>query len=116
MDMSALFASGSVIEWILVLVVLEALGLFALHRLTGRGPAIADLLPNLAAGACLLLAVHAALLDRSWVWVAAPLGAALVAHLLDLSRRWPAVASNRPQSVRNPAWIRADREKDYDSV
>lgn len=115
MDLSALFASGSVIEWILVLVVVEALALFALHRLTGRGPAAADLLPNLAAGACLLLAVHAALLDRPWVWVAAPLAAGLLAHLLDLSRRWPTGRAAKP-AARDPGRAGACNEKGYDPL
>lgn len=115
--MSALFASGSVIDLILGLVVVEALALYALRRLTGRGPALADLLPNLAAGACLLLAVRAALLDLPWIWVAAALAAGLLAHLLDLSRRWnlaPAGSRRAKTSIREPAW--AGPEKDYDSV
>ncbi|CAL8977144.1 hypothetical protein RHODGE_RHODGE_00394 [Rhodoplanes serenus] len=85
--MAELFVSGRVIDLILILVVIEAVGLAVLARLTRRVPRIGTLLPNLAAGACLLLAVRAALAGAAWPWVAAALLAALVAHLADLGTR-----------------------------
>lgn len=73
-----------------MLVVVEALLLGLYHRSTGLGPAPADLLPNLLAGAMLLLALRLALSQSWWGWVALVLLLSLVAHLLDLRRRWPA--------------------------
>lgn len=82
------FESGRVLDAILLLVVVEALILVGYHRLTGRGIASLDLLPNLASGLCLLLALRAALSGLHWVWVAAPLTLSLLAHGLDLAQRW----------------------------
>jgi len=76
--------SGRIVDLILLLVVLEALGLA--WWLRGRG-GILPLLPNLAAGACLLLALRAALVGAGWPWIAAPLAASLAAHLADLGTR-----------------------------
>lgn len=84
----AWFASGRIVDAILVFMAVEAALLVAYRVRTGRGIATADLLANLAAGATLLLALRAALVGGAWTWVAAALGAALVAHVADLSRRW----------------------------
>jgi hypothetical protein len=86
--MSALFASGRIVDLILALVVLEAVLLAVLHRRTGRAPAPTALAPNLCAGAALLVALRCALTGAWWGWVAAALLAALVAHGWDLSSRW----------------------------
>ncbi len=86
--MSALFASGHIVDLILVLVVLEAAALAAWHRRTGRGVALRAVAANLCSGAALLLAVRAALVGASWSLVALPLLAGLLAHLLDLRSRW----------------------------
>jgi hypothetical protein len=83
-----LFATGLVADLILALVGLEALSLLAYRRRTGRGVAPADLVFNLLAGACLLLALRGALVGAGWGWIALCLGAALFAHLADLRRRW----------------------------
>jgi predicted membrane-bound mannosyltransferase len=85
--MRGLFASGVAVDVILGLVVLEAVTLTALHRITRRGIAPADILPNLLAGAGLLLALRAALVAADWPWIALCLAGALAAHLVDLSRR-----------------------------
>lgn len=69
-------------------VVLEAMILVAWRRRTGNGVAAADLLPNLAAGFCLLGALRAALGGAAWHWIAVALFGSLLAHLLDLRRRW----------------------------
>lgn len=80
------------VNLVLAFALLEAVLLVAWHRRTGGGIAAADLLPNLAAGFCLLAALRAALGGAAWPWIAAALLGALVAHLLDLRRRWrPAV-------------------------
>ena len=86
--MSALFASGRIVDLILLLVLAEAGGLVLLHRATSRGPVPAALLPNLAAGACLLLALRCGLQGVAWPVVALCLLGSLVAHLADLRERW----------------------------
>lgn len=86
--MSALFAQARVVDLIVALVLLEALGLAVLHRATGRGIALARIAGNLAAGLCLLLALRAALLGEGALPVAAFLFGSLLAHLADLRTRW----------------------------
>lgn len=86
--MAALIESGRVVDLILVLTLAEALVLALLHRRTGRGVRPADLLPNLLAGAALLLALRAALAAAGWGSIAALLALAGVAHGFDLRRRW----------------------------
>lgn len=81
------FASGRVVEVILLLVALEACALLAWRGLRRREPGLLALLPSLAAGACLLLALRAALLSAPWSSVAAWLSAALLAHVVDLAGR-----------------------------
>lgn len=86
--MTELLASGRIVDLILATMVLEGIVLIAYNRRTGRGVAPVDLLINLLAGMCLLLALRAALTGLSWRWTAAWLAAALLAHLADLWRRW----------------------------
>jgi hypothetical protein len=57
-------------------------------RRTGRA-APDGVLPYLASGAALLLALRAALTDADWRWMALALLAAFVTHLIDLYQRWP---------------------------
>jgi hypothetical protein len=85
---TALFASARIVDLILVLVAIEAAALLAYGRATGRGVPPSGLLPNLLSGALLLLALRCALAGTAWEWMALSLGAALVAHLLDLRQRW----------------------------
>jgi hypothetical protein len=82
------FASGRVAELILLLLALEFAALAAWRRATGTGPSPRALLPFLLAGASFALALRAALTGQGWAWVAAPLGAAFLAHLWDLAQRW----------------------------
>lgn len=86
--MSELFASGRVVDAILALIVVEAVLLAFLHRRRGVGVPPADLLGYLASGAALLLALRSALVGAPWISTAFWLAAALVAHLVDLARRW----------------------------
>lgn len=84
--MAELLLSGRLIEFILLLVALEV---YILHHLRSRGaPPLVRLLPNLLAGALLLLALRLALGQAPWFWLALVLAASLVAHLLDLRQRW----------------------------
>ncbi|MEY3552209.1 MAG: hypothetical protein RL735_557 [Pseudomonadota bacterium] len=74
-------------EAILALVALECAALIYWRLKRGRGPAPLDIVANLAAGACLLLAVRAALLgDAAMLLVF--LAASGLAHVFDLMRRW----------------------------
>lgn len=86
--MAELFASGRLIDLILIVVVIEAAGLLLFWRYTRRGIAPRDLLPNLCAGAFLLLALRVTLAGSGWMIACGCLAAAGLAHLLDVSRRW----------------------------
>jgi hypothetical protein len=86
--MAELFASGRLVDLILLLVVLQTIALGLYWRWTRRGIAPADLLPNVIAGACLLLALRLTLGGAGWMACCASLAAAGLAHLVDLRRRW----------------------------
>jgi hypothetical protein len=86
--MNALFANGWIIGWILAGMILEAVGLAALHAWRGRGVAPKDYLANLASGMCLLLAMRLALGGAWWGLTAVSLLAALIFHVADLARNW----------------------------
>ena len=85
--MADLFASGRIIDVILILMAVETAVLASRHLLTGRGIPAASLLANMAAGACLLLALRGALTGAAWSVIASALAAALVMHLFDLRSR-----------------------------
>ena len=74
------------IDVILALMVAEGAGLLAWRRWTGRGPR--PILPNLLAGASLLLALRLALDGAAAAWIGVALLAGLAAHLADLRGRW----------------------------
>ena len=86
--MAELFHSGRIVDLILLLVLVEAVLLAWRRQLTGRGPSLRALLPNLLSGAALLAAVRLALVHAEWLWVATALLFALLAHLADLHQRW----------------------------
>lgn len=86
--MSTFFESGRVVDFVLLLMAVEGAVLVWYRRCSGRGVPTGELLAFLAAGACLALALRAALVGASWEWVAAPLAGAGVAHLADLGLRW----------------------------
>ena len=75
------------IDCILAGIALEALILALLQRRWPRIPPPAALLPNLAGGAFLLLAMRLALAGAWWPWVSATLLGGLGAHLIDLRHR-----------------------------
>lgn len=76
------FASGHAVDLVLLFLALEVAGL-AWWR---RGWAISALVAAIP-GACLLLALQAALTGAPWPWVALWVGLSLPAHLADLARR-----------------------------
>jgi hypothetical protein len=86
--MAEMFASGRLVDLILVIVAIEAVYLLVYWRSTGCGVSPGDLLPNLCAGALLLLALRLSLVGEGWKLSCGSLAAAGVAHLVDLKRRW----------------------------
>ena len=86
--MEQLIGSGRIVDLILVLVALEAVVLGYMRARRGNGIEWRALLPNLLAGAALLLALRAAITGAAWPWIAAWLAAAGLAHLADLRTRW----------------------------
>jgi ABC-type amino acid transport system permease subunit len=84
--MEALFASGRIIDLILLLVVLEAAVLAAFPRLRGAMTMV-DVAALLAPGVMLMLAVRAALSGAPHTITAAVLAAAFAFHILDVTRR-----------------------------
>jgi Ni,Fe-hydrogenase I cytochrome b subunit len=83
--------SGNIMDLVLLIVFFEAAGLIVYHRVTHQGPSALDTLANLASGFFLMLGLRLALTHASWMMIVATLGAAFVAHLYDLRRRWPKV-------------------------
>ena len=86
--MADLFASGHLVDFILVVVVLEAAALLVYWARAKRGVAPLDLLPNLCAGTFLLLALRGTLAGSGWMVTTLCLSAAGLAHLIDVYRRW----------------------------
>jgi hypothetical protein len=98
--MADLFATGRIIDIILALVVLECVAVVAAYRLGLAGVRPRALLPTLASGLLLLLALRAAIADAGWILIAAPLTLALVAHVIDLAERWREQRQNQPPRTR----------------
>jgi hypothetical protein len=86
--MADLYANGRLVDFILVVVALEAAVLLLYWARTRRGIAPLDLLPNLGAGVFLLLALRATLAGGGWMMASLCLSAAGLAHLTDVYRRW----------------------------
>jgi hypothetical protein len=86
--MAELLASGRLVDLILVLTAIEAVCLVLYWRSRGRGIAPLDLLPNLFAGAFLLLALRSVLGGAGWELCCGSLAAAGVSHIVDLARGW----------------------------
>ena len=79
---------STLVALILCGVIAEAVALQFYRARTGRGPSARNLLPNLAAGAMLLLALLMALDGFGFSTIAACLLGALIAHIVDLRSRW----------------------------
>lgn len=88
--MSDLFASGRIVDGILMLMLVEIFVLALVRNKARRGLSLYALMSNLGAGAALLLALRAALTDHRWQMVALWLVIALIAHAADLGVRWTA--------------------------
>ncbi|MFO1394590.1 MAG: hypothetical protein U1F09_12570 [Steroidobacteraceae bacterium] len=81
-------AGGRAADVVLALMALEAVVLVGYNRRSGRGLAPRELLPGLAAGALLVLALRATLAGQGVAGATPWLLGALVAHLSDLALRW----------------------------
>lgn len=88
--MAELFANGHLVDLILLLVALESVALVVLWRWTHRGIPPLDLMPNILAGAFLLLTLRLAQASVDWTMCCASLAAAGLAHVADIYRRWRA--------------------------
>lgn len=86
--MAALFASGRIVDLILLIVAAEVLAAVVWHRRTHRrGLAPIEMISLVLPGVCLLAALRGALVGAWWGWIALGLLAAFVAHLQDIYRR-----------------------------
>ena len=84
--MGELFASGGIALLVIALMLAELAGAAWWTRRQGR-PFPAGLLATLASGACMMLALRAALLQESWTAIAPWLTASFLAHGADLLTR-----------------------------
>jgi hypothetical protein len=97
--MADFFAGGRSIEFVLVLIALEAIVLMVLWWMRRCPlPPMATLL-ILAPGTSLLLAARAALAGASFVWVSSLFLLALLIHLVDLRQRWQERRRQAPASI-----------------
>ncbi len=76
------------VDLVLGTVAAETIAISLYWRNTRRGIAPAQLLPNVLAGALLLLALRLALSDCSWPWYVACLALAGIANIADIRQRW----------------------------
>ena len=100
MTVAGLFSSGHVVDLILLVMAGEWLLILARAPSERRAAAGATSLLALAPGACLSLALRAALTGAAWPWVAVWLAAALPLHLADMAGR--ARPGPPPAEVRTP--------------
>jgi hypothetical protein len=83
-----LFSSVHTVDLILAIVAIEIVAITLYWYARRRGIAPAQLLPNLLAGALLLLALRLVLSDFAWPWYTACLALAGIANVADLRQRW----------------------------
>jgi hypothetical protein len=110
----ALFDSGRIIDIILIGVAVEAALAVWLLRRSARS--VLGIGANLAAGACLLLAVRAAIVGSEWMWPAFWILLALPAHLIDLVLRLVCAGhkgSTGPRSQQSPFLRGYDADAGY---
>jgi hypothetical protein len=93
-----LIESGRIVDVALAVIAVEVVALATLRRALGRGPSVAAILWNAAAGASMLLALRAGLTGAGWTWTAGFFALALATHVVDVSLRW---AGSRAGAVRS---------------
>ena len=81
------FASGRIVDLVLLLVAVEIGALPWLLRRLGSEVRLVQLLPNIVAGIALMLALRASLVGATWPWISIAMLVALAAHLADLALR-----------------------------
>lgn len=81
-------SSVHAVDLILAIVGAEIVAITLYWQATRRGISPARLLPNVLAGAFLLLALRLSLSGFSWPWYTACLALAGVANVADLRQRW----------------------------
>lgn len=89
--MNELFASGHIVDFILALVALEAIGVIGWRLFKKSGPAPLPFISNLLAGTFLLLGLRSALIGSPWTLISLFLAAALLSHLINLVAAWERV-------------------------
>ena len=82
------FASGRMIDAIIVLMLIEGAVLWRIRTRHKRGLPGRAILTLLASGGALMLALRAALTGAPWEHVSGFLCVGLVAHLVDVATRW----------------------------
>lgn len=87
--MDVFISDGRIVGVALAMVLVEFIVLTGWFLRTGSGFRPDTLFSKLAPGACLMLALGAALRDSGTNWLALWLTAAGVAHVIDLWRSWP---------------------------
>jgi MFS superfamily sulfate permease-like transporter len=90
MNFESLFQSGNIALVIIAVMLVEVM---LLQRYIKRFP---GMLAGLAAGACLVLALRAALLQQSWTIIAIFLALSFVFHILEILQ-WLRLAKNHQQ-------------------
>lgn len=86
--MADLFASGRIVDLILMVMYLEAIVLIIARRWFRSGPATLPLAFTLLSGAALVLALRVALTGGHWLAIALLLVIAFAAHLLFVAASW----------------------------
>jgi hypothetical protein len=87
MSVAELFSTGLVADIMLAFMALEAIVLVLYKRRSGRGLTPYNVFWMLLPGACLVLALRAALVGASWPWLALAVSVSLIAHLGYLRER-----------------------------
>jgi hypothetical protein len=85
--MTELFSTGLIADIMLAFMALEAMLLVMIYRKTGRGFTWRSVFWMLFPGACLVLALRAALTGAPWQWLALAVCVSLIAHLGYLHQR-----------------------------
>ena len=86
--MTALLSSGALVGGIVALIVIEACILVWRHRTTGIGAPPSVVLPNLLAGATLMLGMQLAIWDQVYPGVFICLTVAGLCHSLEYRNHW----------------------------
>ena len=88
MFIRSLIVNGHAVDLILLVIVVEFIYLYMNSGRQGRVSSLINIGCALAPGACILLALRAALTGAGWVWIAGFLAIAFPFHLFDSARRW----------------------------